>query len=114
MGSTSVLVVEDNPIFRATAMDVLENLGLRVFGAYSGESALAFVKEHPEIRLIFIDIRMPGMSGIDLAEVVRRRYPSMKIVMTSGYGGVEAAPNGFPFLPKPWIPHEVEKAISLG
>jgi CheY-like chemotaxis protein len=37
MGSTSVLVVEDNPIFRAAAMDVLENLGLRVFGAYSGE-----------------------------------------------------------------------------
>ena len=36
MGSTSVLVVEDNPIFRETAMHVLENLRLRVFGAYNG------------------------------------------------------------------------------
>ena len=54
---------------------------------------------------------MPGMSGVDLEEVVRRQYPNIKIV--SGYVRAEAAPNGFPFLLKPWRLNEVEKAITL-
>ena len=111
MGSTSVLVVDDNPICRATAMDMLGELGLRVFGAYSGEAALALIKEHPDIRLIFIDIRMPGMSGPDLADVVRQKYPAIRIVMTSGYVGEEGAPSGFSFLTKPWRSNEVQKAV---
>jgi CheY-like chemotaxis protein len=111
MGSTSVLVVEDNPICRATAMDMLGELGLRVFGAYSGEAALALIKAHPEIRLIFIDIRMPGMSGPELGELVRQQYPAIRIVMTSGSIGEEAAPSGLPFLKKPWRSSEVQKAV---
>jgi CheY-like chemotaxis protein len=111
MGSTSVLVVEDNPICRATAMDMLGELGLRVFGAYSGEAALALIKAHPEIRLMFIDIRMPGMSGPELGELVRQQYPAIRIVMTSGSIGEEAAPSGLPFLKKPWRSSEVQKAV---
>jgi CheY-like chemotaxis protein len=111
MGNPSVLVVEDNPLCRATAIDVLEDLGLKVFGAYSGEAALALIKAHPDIRLIFIDVRMPGMSGPDLAEVVRRQYPAVKIIMTSGYVDEESAPTGFPFLTKPWRPTDVQKVV---
>jgi CheY-like chemotaxis protein len=111
MGSTSVLVVDDNPICRATAMDILGELGLRVFGAYSGETALGLIEAHPEIRLMFIDVRMPGMSGPELGKLVRQQYPAIRIVMTSGYVGEEAAPIGFPFLTKPWRSNEVEKAV---
>lgn len=111
MGSTSVLVVEDNPICRATAIDILEELGVRVFGAYSGEAALALIKAHPDIRLVFIDIRMPGMTGPDLADVVRQQYPAIRIVMTSGYVIEDDAPTGFPFLAKPWRHQDVHQAL---
>ena len=111
MGST-VLVVEDNPIFRATAIDMLETLGLKAFGAYSGESALGMIEAHPEIRLVFIDIRMPGMSGPDLAQRVRRRHPAMQIIMTSGYVAEDDAPPDFPFLAKPWRPDEIERTVA--
>ena len=113
MASACVLVVDDNPLFRATAMDILRDLGLRVFEAYKGDFALSLIEAHPEIRLIFIDVRMPGMSGPDLAEQVRRRYPAIKIVMTSGFVGEECCPKGFPFLAKPWRPNEVASTVKL-
>ena len=111
MGSTSVLVVEDNPIFRETAMHVLENLRLRVFGAYNGESALAFIAGHREIRLIFIPYSYAGHEWRRSRGSGAQAIPKHKIV--SGYVRAEAAPNGFPFLLKPWRLNDVEKAITL-
>ena len=76
-----------------------------------GQAALALLKARREIRLVFIDIRMPGMSGPELADLIRSGFPEVKIVMTSGYTTEEATPGEFPFLQKPWCPNEVERAI---
>src|SRR5829696_7297139 len=85
MGRSSVLVVEDNPMSRATAVGMFEDLGFSVFDAYCGDKALALLDAHPEINLLFVEVRMPGMSGPELAEVVRQRRPDIRIVFTSGY-----------------------------
>ena len=78
MAKPSVLVVEDNPMSRATAIGMFETLGFKVFDAYDGRHALALVEAHPEIGLLFIDVRMPGMSGPELATVVRQRRPDIR------------------------------------
>ena len=54
------------------------------------------------------------MSGPELAELVRGRRPDIKIVLTSGYVGEEAAPSGVHFLRKPWRLDEVAKAACEG
>jgi CheY-like chemotaxis protein len=112
MNKASVLVVEDNPLSRATAVSMFEALGFTVFDAYNGHHALALLDRRPEISLLFVDVRMPGMSGPELADEVRQRRPDIKIVLTSGYVGEEAVPSGLAFVPKPWRVEQVAKAIE--
>jgi CheY-like chemotaxis protein len=113
MAKPVMLVVEDNPMSRATAVEIFEDLGFTVFDAYNGHHALALLEARPEIRLLFIDVRMPGMSGPELAEAVRRRRPDIRVVLTSGYVGEEDVPKGFTFVPKPWRMDQVARAVGL-
>ena len=112
MAKRSVLVVEDIPLSRATAVGMFEELGFRVFDTYNGHHALALIEAHREISLMFIDMRMPGMSGSELAEIVQRRRPDMKLILTSGYVGEEAVPSGLPFIPKPWRVDQVAQVVA--
>jgi CheY-like chemotaxis protein len=111
VGKPSILVVEDNPLSRATAVDMFKNLGFTVLDAYNGHHALALLEARPEISLMFVDVRMPGMSGIDLAKVVHKRCPNIKIILTSGYVGEEVIPSGLNFVPKPWRMEQVAQAV---
>ena len=113
MAKPSVLVVEDNPMSRATAIAMFETLGFTVFDAYDGHHALAILEARPEISLLFIDVRMPGMSGPELATVVGRRRPDIKLLLTSGYVGKDSVPSSLPFVPKPWRVDEVARAVGL-
>ena len=61
---------------------------------------------------MFIDVRMPGMSGSELAEVVRRRRPDIRLILTSGYVGEEAVPRGLAFIPKPWRVDQIARAVA--
>ena len=112
MTKPSMLVVEDNPLSRATAIAVFEELGFTVFETYNGHHALALIEARPEIKLMFIDVRMPGMSGSELAEVVRRRRPDIRLILTSGYVGEEAVPRGLAFVPKPWRVDQIARAVA--
>ena len=66
MAKAFVLVVEDNPMSRATAVEIFEDLGFAVLDTYNGHHALALLEARLEIGLLFIDVRMPGMSGPEL------------------------------------------------
>jgi CheY-like chemotaxis protein len=97
----TVLVIDDEPRVRATAVEMFERLGFAVLDTYSGEQALSILARHPEIVLVFVDVRMPGMDGVQLAGHARRLRPEALVVLTSGY--VAQAPvDGFPFIRKPW------------
>jgi CheY-like chemotaxis protein len=113
MAKPVMLVVEDNPMSRATAVELFQDLGLAVLDAYNGHHALALLEARPEINLLFIDVRMPGMSGPELAEVVRRRRLDIRVVLTSGFVGEEDVPKGFTFVPKPWRMDQVARAVGL-
>jgi len=102
MTGPAVLVVEDVPQIRATAVQLFEELGCAVFDAYNGRDALRILEARPEIQVLFADVRMPGMSGPELAEVARRLRPDLRVVLTSGYVSRKEVPEDIPFVPKPW------------
>src|SRR3954454_7874682 len=102
MNGPAVLVVEDMPQIRATAVQLFEELGCTVFDAYNGQGALKILETRPEIQVLFADVRMPGMSGPELTQVARRLRPALKVVLTSGYVSREELPGDIPFVPKPW------------
>ena len=104
----AVLVVEDIPQVRATAVRILRELGWRVFDAYNGSTALEILRGHGEIGILFTDVRMPSMSGIELAAAARHLRPTLKVVLTSGRG-----PSGRScFVPKPWRSEDIAAAIA--
>ncbi len=106
-GSERVLLVEDNPEVREVALMMLGNLGYQVIVANDGIAALALIDRGENFGLIFSDVVMPGMSGIDLAREVRRRRPDLPILLTSGFASPvavrdEVKAEGIAFLPKPY------------
>ena len=109
--TVSVLVVEDVPQVRATAVRIMKDLGCTVFDAYNGHQALKLLQAHPEIEVLFADVRMPGMSGTELAEVAQCLRPDLKIVLTSGYVGQEDIPTDIRFVPKPWRAQDLAEVV---
>lgn len=80
-----VLVVDDERDLADLAEALLQSYGLGVVVAYSAPQALGVLEHDREIDALFSDIMMPGMTGLQLAQTVRERYPHVKILLTSGY-----------------------------
>jgi CheY-like chemotaxis protein len=84
--SITILVVEDEILVRMDIALSLEDHGFIVFEASNADEAIDFLDTHPEIKLMFTDIDMPGsMDGLKLAAAVRDRWPPVKIIVTSGH-----------------------------
>lgn len=91
-GTETVLVVEDDPRVRRVTVSRLNDLGYRVLEASSAVAALDQLKAHDDIALLFTDIIMPGgMTGDELARIVRFSWPNIKVLFTSGYAEPEVA-----------------------
>lgn len=97
----AVLVVDDNAGNRAMTVDMFQALGFTVHDVGSGRKALDLLAAHPEIALLFTDVRMPGMDGVELAREAQMMRPRLKVMLTSGY--LDGAPvHGYPYLRKPY------------
>jgi two-component system, response regulator PdtaR len=101
----AVLVVEDEPLVRMIAAEVIEEAGFTAFEASNAAQAVALLKENNDIRILFTDVNMPGaIDGVGLAHIVAERWPVVKIIVTTGRGGIHAQdlPSGGVFLGKPY------------
>jgi len=107
-----VLVVEDEVVLRMSTTDMLEHLGCQVAGVGSGEDALGLLERGEQFDLLLTDLGLPGMSGADLADETRRRYPAMPIIIASGYGRTGRAPEGVQFIGKPYSSVDLEQALA--
>ena len=86
IGSECILVVEDDPMVRSYAVDILSEFGYRVLEARTGAEALDILGREPGIDLLFTDIVMPGgINGRQLADEALRRRPELKVLYTTGY-----------------------------
>lgn len=107
-----VLVVDDDPVVGKSFDRVLSGKGYAVITASNGAEALKKL-ETEDYDVVFTDIKMPGMSGLDMAEQVKQRRPWMPVVIVTGYGspGNEAraeAAGVSGFLRKPLSPEMIE------
>jgi len=100
-----VLLVEDNEAVGGFASNVLTELGVEVTWATDGASALDILAHaNSAFDLVFSDVVMPGMSGIELGAAIRQRWPGLRVVLTSGYSHVlaEESVHDFELLQKPY------------
>ena len=110
--SRKVLVVDDDPAVRKSIDRVLSSKGYAVITAENGEEAMRKLKEE-KYDVVYTDIRMPGMSGLEVAEQVKARKPWTPVVIITGYGSDAAearakAAGVTSFLHKPLSPEMIE------
>ncbi len=88
-----MLVVDDETLVRALVSEMLRELGYAVCEANSAKSALALIKKGASIATVITDIRMPDISGIELAGLIRRARPEVRVIYMTAYAK-EAAQSG--------------------
>jgi PAS domain S-box-containing protein len=81
----TILVVEDDDDVRIYSTETLRELGFTVLEAHDGASALRLLEHHPEIRLLFTDVGLPGINGRELVDAARSRRANLRVLFTSGY-----------------------------
>ncbi|MCA1856162.1 response regulator [Massilia oculi] len=107
----SVLFVEDDALVREAVTHALEEAGFEVLVARDGEQAVALLAEGARPAVVFSDIVMPGtVSGIDLATIVRQRYPALPVVLATGYTERQPSIPGVQVLAKPY---PIERLVAL-
>lgn len=114
LADETILVVEDEARLRRFTARTLFDAGYQVLEAAGAPAARELLLKHPEIRLLFTDILMPGgTSGLALAEWVVRNYPETGILLTTGYSdrATRARSLGFAILPKPYSDEELLAAV---
>lgn len=85
-GTETVLLVEDDEVVRELAQHILDSLGYTVLVAGSGHNAMALCDRHSgPVHLLLTDVVMPSMNGFDLANIMCKKHPNLKVLFMSGY-----------------------------
>jgi DNA-binding NtrC family response regulator len=111
-----VLVVEDERRLRALLVDMIPELGFSASGTSSAEEAISILESTPH-DIALLDLQLPGMSGMELFELIRKRWPMMQVVILTAFGDLETARRAIhldviEFLCKPFHLRDVELAFD--
>jgi len=114
MAETVVMLVDDEVPFVETMTKRLTRRNLTILPAYSGQEALEKLKEHMDVDVVILDVKMPGMDGIETLREIKREHPLVEVIMLTGHATVETAIEGmklgaFDYLMKPC---EVEQLVA--
>jgi CheY-like chemotaxis protein len=104
-----LMIVDDDPEVRIIVAEFLRDFGYQVIQARGGAEALELVAKTKDLRMIITDIRMPDMTGIELAELATRLRCGLKIILISGY--FVSRHVGRRCLRKPFRMRELEAAV---
>ncbi len=105
METFKVLFVDDEVDFLETLLKRMKKRQLNVFGVNSGEAAMAYLKQH-YVDIVVLDVRMPGMDGIETLKNIKKISPLTEVIMLTGHACLEIAQEGmelgaFDYLMKP-------------
>jgi CheY-like chemotaxis protein len=104
-----LMIVDDDPAVRVIVAEFLEDFGYQVIQASGGAEALDLLGRTPDLRMMITDIRMPDMSGVELADAATRRLPDLKVILISGYYVSQQVERRF--LRKPFRMRDLEAAV---
>ncbi len=99
------MLVDDEERLLCTTKKLFEKLGFEVLTCSSGKEALELL-EQTDVHVVFLDIKMPGMDGIETLQRIKKKFPFVEVVILTGHASMEAAVEGlklgaFDFLIKP-------------
>lgn len=116
MDQRVILVVDDEKNIRMTMSLALEVLGMPVHVAVNGEEALQMLREH-RVALAFLDLRLPGMDGLDVLRRIRNDWPATRVIIISAHGTIASAVEAMKlgavdFIQKPFSPAEIRELAT--
>ncbi|TLS66474.1 response regulator [Mariprofundus erugo] len=114
-----ILLVDDEPVVRQVARRMLERAGLSVLEAVDGQQALQMLAQQEQrISLVLLDFSMPGMNGYQVFRLIRRDYPALPVVVSSGYGEIDEImqlrQQGALFAQKPYGASDLLAVVATG
>jgi CheY-like chemotaxis protein len=113
-----ILVVEDDFAVLEMAVESLSDLGYQTLTAEDAQSALAILRSHARIDILFSDVVMPGgMNGVQLSVEAKRLRPQLKVLLSSGYTGAALGQSGVPedttILSKPYRREDLAQKLHM-
>ena len=93
MGQMKMMLVDDEERFLSTTQKLLSRKGYDVLTASSGSEALDILRTH-NVHVVILDVKMPGMDGIETLKAIKRNYPLVEVIMLTGHGTVDSAVEG--------------------
>jgi CheY-like chemotaxis protein len=112
-GPYRVMVVDDDPLLVSSTTAMLEDLGHLVIEAMSGARALDMLRLGAKVDVVVTDHAMPGMTGSELARQIRQQWPSLPIILATGYAELPNGDDpGLPRLAKPYLQSELAAQIA--
>lgn len=106
MATTNLLLIDDEAPFIDAMSRRLTKRGLNISTACSGYEALECLEKSPSIEVAVLDVKMPGMDGIETLQKIKQKFPLVEVIMLTGHATVESAIDGmkmgaFDYLMKP-------------
>lgn len=115
---SNILVVDDEPVARQSMSDILRLEGFAVNAVPNGQAAIEYVRTHP-VELMIVDLRMPGMDGLEVVQVVNQISPETEVVLLTAFATTESAIQALrlrihDYLLKPASPAQVIASVKKG
>jgi CheY-like chemotaxis protein/anti-sigma regulatory factor (Ser/Thr protein kinase) len=111
--SLTVLAVDDDELVLTNTVAMLEDLGHLGIAASSGRQALDILKQRGSVDLVITDYAMPGMTGLELANAIKKQWPEMLVVIATGFAEMAEETDGsLPMLAKPFTEIELRGALD--
>jgi DNA-binding NtrC family response regulator len=111
-----ILVLDDEKNIRLTVKRCLESPDLAIDDAINGEEALLKLAEN-SYHLLLLDLKLPGIDGMEILKKVRKLYPDMRVIIISAHGSIQTAVEAMKegatdFLEKPFAPSDLRQVVQ--
>lgn len=115
---SNLLVVDDEPVARQSLSDILKLEGYNVNSAPNGQAAVEYVRMYP-VDLMIVDLRMPGMDGLEVIQVVNQIAPETEVILLTAFSSTETAVQALrlrihDYLTKPASPAQIIASVKKG
>ncbi len=112
----NILIVDDEEVVRLSHLRSLKGTDCNARAAEDGKQAIEVMEQQP-FDVVLLDLRMPGLDGMEVLKTIKQRWPDSEVIVITGYPSIESAKEAvrlgaFNYLTKPLGPEEVIKAAN--